>query len=363
MNLFIIGNGFDLQHGLETSFLDFAVFLYKTYTQPSEMLKANQFFAKLDSILQNAPYIFDLRHKRDKDNIEMREIEDSDAALFLLMVISECTSEDTPIHNWANLEKSLGNIDYTYLFEKYGPYETGNDGDREMSEVVHFNQAYTESWIKAFEQLNKYYTEWILEFSQEYKSSTKQNIFEALFAFEKNVFINFNYTYTLEEIYNQHDDDVLHIHGDAKHPNSIIWGHGSKNRYEDPDYYDDSYIGAQENLREITNSTKKPLQLTKLEKLSLDNVKKVISYGFSFGDVDMPYIERLLQNSNVKNAEWHIIENLKNSPSSDDAISAKAKIAKLLNYGVQNPKSIIGRKELIEIFFMDDTPSLNNLLR
>jgi hypothetical protein len=132
------------------------------------------------------------------------------------------------------------------------------------------------------------------------------NIFDAA---KHNYFLTFNYTQTLEHIYNIPANHICHIHGISKSSNStndlvageLIFGHGLSS--------------IPSNVVNVVNTafniTKKPVnQCISNNQLFFDNIINVCniySYGFSFGEVDMPYIEKILKCiQNSDDVTWYL---------------------------------------------------------
>ena len=38
----------------------------------------------------------------------------------------------------------------------------------------------------------------------------------------------------------------------------------------------------------------------------LDNINKIVSYGFSFSDIDLPYIEKICSTINTEKIVWYL---------------------------------------------------------
>lgn len=124
---------------------------------------------------------------------------------------------------------------------------------------------------------------------------------------ENDLFVSFNYTHTLEEIYGIYN--VLHIHGEASQlfDNELIVGHGNDdviNRLaKNIDQLElDDYDQPSRNRKieykfekEILSELRKPVGccLTKLiVYLKNATVPDVINvYGLSLGEVDIPYLQ------------------------------------------------------------------------
>jgi hypothetical protein len=58
-------------------------------------------------------------------------------------------------------------------------------------------------------------------------------------SFKDSLFLNFNYTRTLEKLYNIAPDKVLHIHGNVLYSdiNDILFGHGDDTPWEGDETY------------------------------------------------------------------------------------------------------------------------------
>lgn len=152
------------------------------------------------------------------------------------------------------------------------------------------------------------------------------------------VFLTFNYSLTLEKLYGIPADRVKHIHGNALDKESIVVGHGrdySSYRYDLEDNmpepsddlptekyeqwfedatnrYSDDYPTSQakdaaasamkiirKNVPEIIVKNKEFFQ-------SLNNIAKIHIYGFSFAEVDLPYLIEVTKNVNMKRIEMEV---------------------------------------------------------
>lgn len=142
------------------------------------------------------------------------------------------------------------------------------------------------------------------------------------------VFLTFNYTLTLERMYGIPAERILHIHGNAMDKNSIVVGHGSdygvfRNGLEDelpePPYdlptevyekwfeevasqYSDDYPtskakdAAVSTMMELHKNVPGIIEDNQAFFQSLKDVEMIHIYGFSFADVDMPYLMEVVKN-------------------------------------------------------------------
>ena len=151
-------------------------------------------------------------------------------------------------------------------------------------------------------------------------------------------FLTFNYTLTLEKLYNMQPKQILHIHGHALDKDTIIVGHGQdyssfRNELDDdlpkpPDdlsseeyerwydevasEYSDDYPTSQ--AKDAAASAMVKLRkdvdgiLAKNKKFfqSLHDIGMIHIYGFSFADVDIPYLMEVAKNVDIGNVEIEI---------------------------------------------------------
>lgn len=118
----------------------------------------------------------------------------------------------------------------------------------------------------------------------------------------KGTFISFNYTHTLQELYGVVDSDVLHIHGSASEPDDqIVLDHGWEPSEEEKlsgsvnEETDTRVAGGYRLIDKYFADTFKPTQAIIersrpfLERLA--GVDSVFVLGHSMAEVDLPYFE------------------------------------------------------------------------
>jgi len=110
----------------------------------------------------------------------------------------------------------------------------------------------------------------------------------------KCLFLNFNYTDTLELLYNV--ENVCHIHGSKD--TEIILGHEGSADFSDFD----------EKMFKTTFKKLTGLYISRNREFfsSLKDVTEIYSIGFSFGEVDMPYIKEIFRNIDTKEVSWYL---------------------------------------------------------
>lgn len=250
--LYILGNGFDLHHGLKTSYLDFR----------------DDYVKKRSSILWND----------------------------LLDIYGSAPQNDNLW--WKDFENMLGKVDYESLSKS-------RNGD-----ALGFMKV--RNLMKG--KLPPLFGKWIKDVNSQIDAS-KIELMDEVDA--DSLFFTFNYTILLEKAYHVKDENVWHIHGSVKHPDDIVVGHdadaGQLVKYTQeynkdqqrisPSYAD--YIN-----QESLNGAKKVkdriyLQEDKFHQYS--NIRHYVAMGFSFNDIDMPYIEKIWSvNCHKEETDWSV---------------------------------------------------------
>ena len=244
--LYIIGNGFDLYHGLPTSYKDF----YE--------------FGKglLDEI----------------EEFYMLEISDSNP--------------------WSDFENSLGKYDWKSFYDFHNHIDVNDEGFR-PSFVFGLHDEIAEQTDHQVEGIKERFRNWIE--SVETLSATKT------LSFVKNArFITFNYTSTLEDVYGIDSYELLYVHGCAKKYDELIFGHG-ETMEEEPEFDEDGeprrtmFTDAENAAKYPFYALKKPVnEVLKRHKSffdSLKNIQEVFVIGHSINKIDWPYFERISQNA------------------------------------------------------------------
>lgn len=180
-NLMIIGNGFDRWQGFPTSYDEFR----KYYS------------AHIDDAMDALGIPKKTFAKPGETEKTMTPVE--------LVYGDPFDPSKLPSEFFWSFETSLDKIDDQLLNMYFGREK---EGIRAMKETVK----------QAHAILRHLFSGWILDLDITPKDSGyrfKDDCF----------FINFNYTDTLEKRFGVSERNIYHIHGDAKHPESIIFGH------------------------------------------------------------------------------------------------------------------------------------------
>ena len=279
--LFLIGNGFDLSHKLKTNYDDFRNFLKKKY------LASEDFYAitNLATLGIN----------------EIAYIDDNEIANVIFNLIDVSTKEKL----WKDFECSLGYLNFDEIFDhlQTGPIDD-NDEKYNPYHDAHNREDISSNFISVIPRIEDFFSEWIS--SIRIRKNVKNDNFEKLIDKEQDYFITFNYTKTLEKLY--YVRNICHIHGTIG--GKLIFGHGNKEDMTDK--FMGVYNGAEDNLSYFYECLRKDTDLalseneTFLNNLKTINFCSIYSFGFSFSDIDLIYIEYLCKNINTRNIVWYL---------------------------------------------------------
>lgn len=254
MRLYILGNGFDLHHDIESSY-----FHFQKYLQVKD---------------QHVHYI-------------------ANEYLF-----------EGSVDLWSDFENTLSKVDPNYIYNieasEHLDWESEDFSGRDIDRLMDTARYNLETLKDGFDN---YFSEWI----QQIKIPSKEEVErEMLIPLIKNAkFLTFNYTDTLERVYNINPLSILHIHNDAARP---IYGHGSNNM---PEYVgDDKWIPTYEveeccqnffsrTTKDVTGIIAEHGQFWD----SSNEFCEIHIIGHSLNDIDMPYMESI-KDSVDSNVEW-----------------------------------------------------------
>lgn len=272
MNLNIIGNGFDIYHGLPCRYYHFGCFLIK----------------------EDFEYYFDLGDKYGFITRKYHNEDDYD--------------EVVENHFWSYFEEKLGDLNewsilgshnYDLNLENDDPIEIDMSGELEAQRLIN----YFIKWILTTVDNNKNY--------RIIKKSFKESDDKIDFDLQKDYFVNFNYTHSLQKIYQIPENHIFYIHGECESEYSnLIVGHGNESRIHEIE----EIISNLENDYDYTQETRNEIDEYNLINNYLKELKKPINecmrnvsyfyeshknidviriFGLSLGTVDLPYIYQL----------------------------------------------------------------------
>ena len=277
--LFIFGNGFDCAHDLPTSYLDFRKFLI------NESQGVKSFYPET--------YI-----NKDGEVIADRKA----TSKLLVKLIDETAGDD-----WGNFEEAMARYNYLDFFEDLDIVEAiESPNDDEMFRVVESRKNLVGDLTKCVVEVKRLFSEWI---DQIKLNTTPQKRFLKLFD-ENSLFLTFNYTDTLEKIYNISGSQICHIHG--KHNEEIVVGHGkSINPYEEET---NKTFAIADELFNLFNSLKKDVQqcynrhFSFFQKLRIAGVTDIYSFGWGLSKPDLFYLSEICKEVDTSKTIWHLAE-------------------------------------------------------
>lgn len=245
MKLFIIGNGFDLAHGYKTSYGTLRKYLSEK------------------EVMVGSFYIPD--------------------------IFSETSDDD-----WNNFEELLEDYDFVH----WGASYTENiyiDDDKEQDRNMSYNNGLNEYFREISNLLpQKIKKELCIFIEKETQNKVSKIEWIRKLFDEESFFINFNYSFLLENIYNISENKICHIHGTIFNEDEIVFGHGNINLTEDIEAEEFDLASPEKKLTNLNAKFKKNYQLQKLIDFLQSKVpKEIIIIGHSCGIVDYKYYEEL----------------------------------------------------------------------
>lgn len=262
--LHIIGNGFDLAHGLPTSYWDYHQFLLDN----GEAWFVNM----MENYFGNMP---SLGNHRQQGNIL-----------------------------WSDLERALGeyNVDDIYDFLQDG-HEEDLDHMTQYVEAIESELQY--HFVDIKQQFQETFADWCRSIDV---TQAKRKHIPHLDP--NGLFLTFNYSDTLERVYGVPEANILHIHGrSSKRNDELIVGHNKKAKLTR--HYQAGFVDVPQCMQTIASTINGLLkdQQGIIQRHArffngLNIVDKVVVYGHSMASVDLPYF-KAVHNNVSQNARWH----------------------------------------------------------
>jgi hypothetical protein len=252
--LYILGNGFDLHHGLKTRYADFHRFVAENHHDLETTLE-NYFNFQVD-----------------------------------------------PNYLWKNFEGDLCEFNYKGFFVDLNHLDIMDDSFK-PSQCFGLEDDITQQSEDLVQDIREAFLNWIE--SIEYPDKDQVPI--PLLQFHPgSLFINFNYTDTLEELYRISKDNILYPHNNANDfSGDLIFGHGEKEE-KDPkedelDANGDSnrtmFTHAEDTARAPFYAFQKDTDTVLADHkdffAGLSETDQVIVLGHSLGKVDWPYFQKI----------------------------------------------------------------------
>lgn len=253
--LWVIGNGFDLWHGLPTSYSNFYQF-------------AKTALDELEAYYVPGP------------------------------------ENSGP---WSDFENSLATFRCSEFYDAHDHIDIDSDNFR-PSFVYGLEDDLSEQAELLVEAIRENFREWIEGID------ISRAVGHRLTIPDDALFISFNYTSTLEQIYGIAAERILYLHGNAKNYDDLIFGHGQSMK-EEPEL-DENGDSNRTMFSDAEGAAKYPfyaLQKPVYDVLdknrgffdTLEHITKITVFGHSLNFIDLPYFRKLAVSA--PNAHWSII--------------------------------------------------------
>ncbi len=282
--LFVLGNGFDRAHNLPTKYWDFRTFLEETHPE---------FLMEFEPLYNLYP-------------LDPTEYGYSEAA-------QKRWNDAADEELWKNIEARIAapNIDEMIGFSE--SVLSGIDVEPADNGIKDTMDAYWENQYGFIAHLQRYVKEWVEQIDLTAVAPKKRLLIEN----DEDIFLNFNYTKTLEDVYCV--EQVTHIHGSigTNAPYDPIIGHCDKESikkwrhaaHESLEQFFEGessiYSAIADYLERTYKDTSFLIWLNSRFFERLNNINHVVVIGWSMGEVDIPYLKKI-RDSIRKDAEWTV---------------------------------------------------------
>lgn len=280
-NLIIIGNGFDLAHGLKTNYSDFIEWLFL-----GKSIDKNRFS---DLLVTNSVGNSIRKVEIDVDNNKL--------TFYTKNILFSTFAYNAHNKNWGGIEKEY--------FDTVNRSTQPNMGIATSYGIEAINQD--------FEVIKKYLEEYLTKIVKEKPQKQIFNHFLNRLGGRNSLFLSFNYTKILEDVYPKfiNHSSVINIHGELSNSlNPIIFGYAA-------DYDESSSLLDLNNKHHVKNikryNYKETLNFKKTEEW-LNKSKEVFVHilGHSCGLSDKLILSEIFNHKKVKAIYIHYYENSEN---------------------------------------------------
>lgn len=247
MNLFIMGNGFDIDHNIKSSYAEFKSYL---------------------------------------DNLH-------DLEATTCIKIMEEGHNATQGDLWSQLENNLGHLN--------------------LDNVVNNNFEYLAQTITLSETFSRLFKNWINQLDNDKKPKEQ---LQQLINPTKDLFFTFNYTNTLEYVYNVNESNIKYIHV-VKEGEFYEFGHKKIEIATSSPHYN---FGVSNFFKQqLVKDTPSIFQRNNdwFQDLKNYEINSLYFYGFSFADIDLIYIKGILNNIDKNQLKSIHLYSYKGQPKDD----------------------------------------------
>lgn len=210
---------------------------------------------------------------------------------------------------WCNFEMALGELDDYQIQQDNSSFYLDYGDDNWRDSANHDFQYMVQQDLDFASKIPYYFEEWILSIDTDVPAVVSGNTIN-----RKCIFMNFNYTDTLERIYGIPAENILYIHGKALRNDNLIVGHHDRTKFqvgavtafnaaeEHGRYFQDEEEDfriteareiIQNYYRETYKDTESIIQKNWYFFESLANITEVYILGHSLSDIDMAYFVKI----------------------------------------------------------------------
>lgn len=260
--LYIIGNGFDLAHGIKSSYDDYKLF-YSTYNVNSCV----------------SSYRIRPKEREYTENIE----KGLDPKLFFRDLSGD----------WSNIEEAIGKYDVEDIKEYI---ESEDDKEEDFTKQDELKSSRLQFFFNnTINALRILFKKWVDNIDIRVKAKPEQYKFN-----KDGLFLSFNYTEVLETLYGIPMNNICYIHGRRGVDKEYIFGHNNElpaiTIPEEQNYI--GYVDIKKEVIDKMNEFVKPYDeclKTLNHYIQKAKIEKVIVHGHSLGSVDMVYLEKIVE--------------------------------------------------------------------
>ncbi len=312
--LVIVGNGFDIAHGLPTKYSNFMEYLCSYEKEP-----------KFDRLVR----------------LNSISLQDQEKHHFYDAISKYIPKQDL----WSFFEEALSILDDEQLQGDNSCYLLCY-GDENWRDSAHHDYQYMIGEALSFaSDIPKYFSKWISSINTHTCPVVSTNVIN-----NSSIFLNFNYTDTLETTYGILPEQILYIHGKALRGDNLMLGHHENKLFQDDpipqfeseeerEIYYENYtedvrvVEAKEIIKNYFRETYKDTSSIILKNKtffnSLDSISEVYIFGHSLSVIDFEYFLEIKKHI-LMTCKWNISYH-----SDKDYYNAQNFISAL---GIQNSK-------------------------
>ena len=262
---YIVGNGFDLHHGIRSAYKDFGAFV-KAHDSESYRLIENYF----------------------------------------------------PVDDefWSDFEAGLADFDADSLIENASDFLTPYGAEDWKDSAHHDYEFEIERVVRALSSdLRVHFAAWIRQLTMPDPTSIRSRL---LRLHTSGTFLTFNYTPTLVTLYGVEPSHVVHIHGSSADADTdLILGHGwnpkdrgSSNDGLNSEDTDTRVANGNRIIDQYFEQTFKPtgrvIAAHRSFFAALRETQQILVMGHSLADVDLPYFSEIIRHVDSTNVRWRI---------------------------------------------------------